>query len=154
MVEGLTLGRYTLHAEIASGGMATVYIGRLIGPVGFGRTVAIKRLHAPYAQDVEFVKMFLDEARLCARIRHPNVVPTFDVVAETASSFSSGLRPRRVDERARAGRALGGDEDAAACPRVGHRRDVRAGSTQRTKRATSRASRSGSCTATSRRRTS
>ncbi|MGO8996607.1 MAG: serine/threonine-protein kinase [Polyangiaceae bacterium] len=87
MVEGLTLGRYTLHAEIASGGMATVYIGRLNGPVGFGRTVAIKRLHAPYARDVEFVKMFLDEARLCARIQHPNVVPTLDVVAENGELF-------------------------------------------------------------------
>src|SRR6202044_1078890 len=77
----LTFGRYTLHGAIASGGMATVHLGRLLGPVGFSRTVAIKRLHEQFAKDPEFVSMFLDEARLCARIRHPNVVPTLDVIA-------------------------------------------------------------------------
>ncbi|HZU82484.1 MAG TPA: protein kinase, partial [Polyangiaceae bacterium] len=75
------IGRYTLCAEIASGGMATVHLGRLLGPAGFARTVAIKRLHPPFAKDPEFVASFLDEARLAARIRHPNVVPTLDVVA-------------------------------------------------------------------------
>ncbi|MBW2528109.1 MAG: protein kinase [Deltaproteobacteria bacterium] len=60
--------------------MAKVHLGRLIGPVGFSRTVAIKRLHPGYAKDPEFVSMFVDEARLAARIRHPNVVPVLDVV--------------------------------------------------------------------------
>jgi eukaryotic-like serine/threonine-protein kinase len=75
------VGRYALYGELASGGMATVHLGRLLGPVGFSRTVAIKRLHEQFAKDPEFVSMFLDEARLCARIRHPNVVPTLDVIA-------------------------------------------------------------------------
>jgi serine/threonine-protein kinase len=75
------IGRYALYDEIAAGGMATVHLGRLLGPVGFSRTVAIKRLHPQFAKDPEFVAMFLDEARLAARIRHPNVVPTLDVVA-------------------------------------------------------------------------
>jgi eukaryotic-like serine/threonine-protein kinase len=82
-----TIGRYALHAEIASGGMATVHLGRLLGPVGFARTVAIKRLHPPLAKDPEFVAMFLDEARLAARIRHPNVVSTLDVVATEGELF-------------------------------------------------------------------
>jgi serine/threonine protein kinase len=60
--------------------MATVHYGRLIGPEGFSRTVAIKCLHPQFAQDPDFVTMFLDEARMAARIRHPNVVPTLDVV--------------------------------------------------------------------------
>jgi serine/threonine-protein kinase len=81
------VGRYALYGGIASGGMATVHLGRLLGPVGFSRTVAIKRLHAQYAQDPEFVSMFLDEARLAARIRHPNVVPTLDVVATKGELF-------------------------------------------------------------------
>lgn len=84
---GLVLGRYALHAELASGGMATVHLGRLMGPVGFARTVAIKRLHAMFAKDPEFVSMFLDEARLAGRIRHPNVVPVLDVVAEQNELF-------------------------------------------------------------------
>jgi eukaryotic-like serine/threonine-protein kinase len=74
------IGRYALFDEIASGGMATVHIGRLLGAVGFSRTVAIKRLHPQFAKDPEFVDMFVDEARVAARIRHPNVVPTLDVV--------------------------------------------------------------------------
>jgi serine/threonine-protein kinase len=81
------LGRYVLYREIASGGMATVHVGRLIGPAGFSRTVAIKRLHPQYARDPEFVTMFLDEARLAARIRHPNVVSTLDVVALEGELF-------------------------------------------------------------------
>ena len=81
------VGRYALYGEIAAGGMATVHFGRLLGPVGFSRTVAIKRLHPQFAKDPEFVSMFLDEARLAARIRHPNVVPTLDVVATQGELF-------------------------------------------------------------------
>ncbi len=81
------VGRYALHGAIASGGMATVHFGRLLGPVGFSRTVAIKRLHAQFATDPEFVSMFLDEARLAARIRHPNVVATLDVVQLNSELF-------------------------------------------------------------------
>ncbi len=81
------VGRYALHGEIASGGMATVHFGRLLGPAGFSRTVAVKRLHAHLAKDPEFVSMFLDEARLAARIRHPNVVPTLDVVSTEGELF-------------------------------------------------------------------
>src|SRR5262245_22698505 len=82
-----TVGRYVLYGELAAGGMATVHFGRLSGPVGFSRTVAIKRLHPHYAKDPEFVTMFLDEARLCGRIRHPNVVPTLDVVTTQGEIF-------------------------------------------------------------------
>jgi eukaryotic-like serine/threonine-protein kinase len=77
----LMLGRYALFEEIARGGMAAVHLARLIGPVGFSRTVAIKRMHPHCATDPEFAQMFLEEARMAARIRHPNVVPTLDVVA-------------------------------------------------------------------------
>ena len=76
------VGRYALFDKIASGGMATVHLGRLLGPVGFARIVAVKRLHAQFAEDPEFVSMFLDEARLAARIHHPNVIPIVDVVAQ------------------------------------------------------------------------
>jgi tRNA A-37 threonylcarbamoyl transferase component Bud32 len=76
------IGRYQLFDEIASGGMATVHFGRMTGVAGFARTVAIKRLHPQYAKSPEFVAMLIDEARLAARIRHPNVVSTLDIVAE------------------------------------------------------------------------
>ena len=82
-----TLGRYALYGEIAAGGMATVHLARLLGPVGFARTVAIKRLHPHLAKDPDFVAMFLEEARLAARVRHPNVVSTLDVVSEEGELF-------------------------------------------------------------------
>ena len=75
----LTVGRYDISPRIAAGGMASVHLGRSRGAAGFSRTVAIKRLHPQYQSDPEFVSMFLDEARIAARIRHPNVVPTLDV---------------------------------------------------------------------------
>ncbi len=81
------VGRYALYDQIATGGMATVHIGRLHGAVGFARTVAIKRLYPPYARNAEFVSMFVDEARLAARIRHPNVVQTIDVVTAEGELF-------------------------------------------------------------------
>ena len=77
-----SVGRYQVCAEIASGGMASVHVGRLIGAAGFSRTVAIKRLHPQFAKDPDFVAMFLDEARLAARIDHPNVISMLDVVVD------------------------------------------------------------------------
>jgi serine/threonine protein kinase len=83
----ITVGRYVLHTEIAAGGMATVYMGRLAGPAGFSRVVAIKRMHDVFASNPEFVTMFLDEASLAARIQHPNVAATLDVVAKQREIF-------------------------------------------------------------------
>jgi len=83
----LTLGRYAILDALARGGMATVHLGRLMGPAGFSRTVAIKRLHPHLARDPEFVTMLLDEARLAARIQHPNVVAVLDIVAGEGELF-------------------------------------------------------------------
>jgi len=80
--EGQVIGRYALHGEIASGGMAVVHLGKLLGAAGFSRPVAIKRLHPQLARDPHVRDMFVDEGRLASRIRHPNVVQTLDVVAD------------------------------------------------------------------------
>ena len=74
-----TLGPYTLLIKLATGGMATVYVGNKYGVAGFERLIAIKTCHPHLRDDEEFVTMFLDEARLAARIHHPNVVATLDV---------------------------------------------------------------------------
>jgi serine/threonine-protein kinase len=73
------LDRYELIAELAAGGMATVYLARLGGAGGFQRFVAIKRMHPHLAHEPEFMEMFLDEARLAAGIHHPNVVPILEI---------------------------------------------------------------------------
>ena len=77
-----SLGRYAIYDQIGAGGMATVHLGRMRGALGFALTVAVKRLLPAYVKVRPFVEMFVDEARLSARVRHPNVVPIFDVVAE------------------------------------------------------------------------
>jgi serine/threonine protein kinase len=79
--------RYELVGEIASGGMATVYLARLTGVGGFQRFVAMKRLHPHLANEKEFVEMFLDEARIAARIHHPNVVPILEVGASPVGYY-------------------------------------------------------------------
>src|ERR1700722_10238472 len=76
------IGRYVIYGKIAQGGMASVHLGCLQGAAGFSRTVAVKRLHSHLAEEPEFLSTMLDEARLAARIHHPNVVPTLDVVAD------------------------------------------------------------------------
>jgi hypothetical protein len=110
---GRVVGRYVVFDEIAAGGMASVHLGRLVGAVGFSRTVAIKRLHPHLARDAEFAAMFLDEARLAARVRHPNVVAVLDVVhdggelllvmdyvqGESLSRLARGVRPGAIPTR-------------------------------------------------------
>ncbi|MEQ9320882.1 MAG: serine/threonine-protein kinase [Polyangiaceae bacterium] len=72
------IGRYQLLFELARGGMGTVHVGRQIGAHGFDRLVAIKRLKADGAT-ADDVEAFLAEARVSAKLSHPNVVQTVDV---------------------------------------------------------------------------
>jgi serine/threonine-protein kinase len=81
------VGRYALFDEIGRGGTATVHLGRLLGPIGFSKTVAIKRMNESLARDPDVAAMFLDEARLASRIQHSNVVATFDVLAVDGEAF-------------------------------------------------------------------
>jgi serine/threonine protein kinase len=83
----LYVGRYAVFDAIAKGGFAGVHLGRSVGAGGFARTVAVKRLHRQFARDPEVSAMFLDEARMVARIRHPNVVPTLDLIADEDELF-------------------------------------------------------------------
>lgn len=72
------IGRYQLCFELASGGMASVYLARLEGASGFDKLVALKRIHRHLAKEKRYVEMFLDEARIASRITHANVCSVFD----------------------------------------------------------------------------
>ena len=72
------VGRYRLCFELASGGMATVYLARMDGPHGFEKLVALKRVHPHLVSDRRYVEMFLDEARIASGITHANVCSVFD----------------------------------------------------------------------------
>lgn len=81
------VGRYSVYDAIASGGMGSVHLARLTGSHGFGKIVAIKRLHTKQAKHEDLVDAFAEEARLGARIRHPNVVPVSDAVFERGELY-------------------------------------------------------------------
>ena len=76
---GETLGRYEILMPIARGGMATVWAARLTGSRGFTKLVAIKTMLPGLSDDPDFEAMFLDEARLAAKIKHPHVVEIVDL---------------------------------------------------------------------------
>jgi len=72
------LGPYLLIEKIGSGGMAEVWLAKRTGPGGFEKRLAIKKILPHLAADPRFVRMFVDEARVAARLAHPNVVQVFD----------------------------------------------------------------------------
>ncbi|HEY3592571.1 MAG TPA: serine/threonine-protein kinase, partial [Polyangiaceae bacterium] len=84
---GHVLGRYELLLPIASGGMATVWAARMKGSRGFQKIVAVKTMLPSMSDDPQFEQMFLDEASLASRIRHPNVAEILDLGEEGGVLF-------------------------------------------------------------------
>lgn len=68
------VGDYEVIEQVRSGGMATLFLARRHGAAGFKRRAAIKVIHPHLSFDERFVRMFVDEARICSQISHPNVV--------------------------------------------------------------------------------
>lgn len=73
------IGKYRIIAKLGQGGMATVFLCAAAGPVGFNKLLVLKLLKEELADDDEFLTMFIDEARLAARLNHANVVQTYEV---------------------------------------------------------------------------
>ncbi|PTL79210.1 protein kinase [Vitiosangium sp. GDMCC 1.1324] len=72
-------GQYVLVRKLAEGGMAEIFLAKRLGADGFERNVVIKRMLAHLSGLPDFVEMFRDEARLAARLVHPNVVQIHDL---------------------------------------------------------------------------
>jgi serine/threonine protein kinase len=72
-------GKYVLIRKLAEGGMAEIFLAKQTGAEGFERDVVIKCMLDHFTQHREFVSMFLDEARLAARLHHPNIVQITDL---------------------------------------------------------------------------
>ncbi len=79
LTEAPVFGKYRLIAKLGQGGMADVFLAVSRGPGGFAKLVVIKRLKSDVAAEKELHGMFVDEARLAARLNHPNVVQTNEV---------------------------------------------------------------------------
>src|SRR5260221_2255524 len=110
---GKRLGKYDILALLAMGGTAEIYLARIGGTAGFEKYVVIKCLHDHLADDTDFVKMFLDEARLAAVLDHSNVVQTFELgqhenryymVMEFLAGLSLAMVVRRAAERVQGGK--------------------------------------------------
>src|SRR5262252_470567 len=71
--------RHRLLLELGRGGMGAVYLAVSEGPKGFSKLKVVKKLHRSLTSDPQILEMFLDEARLSARLRHPNIVQTNEV---------------------------------------------------------------------------
>jgi hypothetical protein len=81
------VGRYELLTPLGRGGMASVHLVRSVGSAGFERLAALKLLHRELCGDQDFVEMFLDEARLAARLHHPNAAAILDLGADGPQPF-------------------------------------------------------------------
>jgi len=80
-------GRFRDIAELGKGGMGDVFLTVAAGPAGFNKLLVVKRLRHSLASDPEFLRMFLNEARLAARLNHPNIVQTYEVGFDGARHF-------------------------------------------------------------------
>ena len=103
-IDANNLGKYRLIAALGRGGMASVHLAVVHGPSSFNKLVVIKEIHEQYVEDAEVLGMFLDEARLAARLNHPNVVQTNDVGQEgdryfLAMEYLDGQPLSRVNHR-------------------------------------------------------
>jgi len=87
--EPIQFGKYTLFERIGRGGMAEVYKGRIQGPAGFERVFVVKRILPHLSDDASFIKMFVEEAKLSARLNHPNIVHIFELGAVEGEYFIS-----------------------------------------------------------------
>ena len=87
--EPIQFGKYTLFERIGRGGMAEVFKGRIQGPAGFERVFVVKRILPHLSDDATFIKMFVEEAKLSARLNHPNIVHIFELGAVEGEYFIS-----------------------------------------------------------------
>jgi serine/threonine-protein kinase len=135
----MQLGKYELVRRLAAGGMAEVFLARALGPMGFEKTLVLKRILPHLAEDPSFVEMFLAEAKLAAQLNHPNIVQIFDFGESQGEYFLAmehidGLNLRVLLKRARArGVALPAELCAriiaCACEGLGFAHDFRSPTT-------------------------
>ena len=84
---GRQVGRYTVVRHLASGGMAELFIAKQEAMGGFEKPVVLKVLQPRYAENPRVVTMFLDEARLAAKLNHPSIVHVYDVADEGGMKY-------------------------------------------------------------------
>lgn len=89
LTQPIPFGKYTLFERIGRGGMADVFKARIQGPAGFERTFVVKRILPHLSDDPSFTKMFIDEAKIAAKLSHPNIIQVFELGAVDDEYFMS-----------------------------------------------------------------
>jgi serine/threonine protein kinase len=105
-----SLGRYVLLRRLAVGGMAEVFLAKLVGAAGFEKEVAVKRILPQWSQHKDFTTMLVDEAKIAVQLSHPNVVQVYELAREDdvyyiAMEFVPGWDVRQVMQAAAAKKA-------------------------------------------------
>jgi eukaryotic-like serine/threonine-protein kinase len=80
-------GKYVLERELASGGMARVYLATLRGAVGFEKRLVVKQIRPELSRDEAFVRRFVEEAKLAVELSHPNIVPVYELGVEQGTYY-------------------------------------------------------------------
>jgi serine/threonine-protein kinase len=80
-------GKYRLVRRLAVGGMAELFLAKALSLHSFEKLVVVKRILPQFADNEDFIDMFLDEARLAAQLRHPNIVQVYDIGEDQGSQF-------------------------------------------------------------------
>src|SRR5450432_438109 len=89
LYRGTKIGRYSILSQLTTGGMAELFLGFTAGPGGFRKYVVIKRILPDAKNNDQFVKMFLDEARVTAGFSHPNIAQVFELGEEETDLYLS-----------------------------------------------------------------
>ena len=111
-------GHYEIVRKIASGGMAEVFLAKQSSIGGFERLVCIKRILPHLGEQEDFIKMFMDEARIAANLTHPNIAQIYDIGEVDGSyfiamEFVKGEDLRRIyNQEVSRGRAMSGIQAA------------------------------------------
>jgi serine/threonine protein kinase len=79
MFKPLQFGKYYLTERIAIGGMAEIYKAKLYGVSGFEKAMVVKQILPQYARNAEFIKMFIDEAKISVSLSHGNIIPVYEL---------------------------------------------------------------------------
>ncbi len=79
LYRGMKIGKYEILTQLTSGGMAELFLGYTAGPGGFRKYVVVKRILPDAKDNEQFLKMFLDEARITAAFNHQNIGQVFDL---------------------------------------------------------------------------
>lgn len=112
MEAGDRFGEYVIIQRLAAGGMAEVYLARRSGVGGFTKPLAMKVILPQHAQNKDFIKMFLDEARLCVHLQHANIAEVIDLGEVEgqyfiAMEFAHGMDLQQISRKTRkSGRLL------------------------------------------------